>query len=92
MLCSGWNKEGQAHLRSQMYGVRSRTAWKSSMVSSTSAARAMASKCRTYCVVSRHIDRLAFGLTAFVEPPMMLTIVMAFRKDWRVRMSLRTGQ
>lgn len=30
--------------------------------------------------------------TEFVDPPRTLTIVIAFRKDWRVRISLRGVQ
>ncbi len=54
-----------------MKGTRSLTAWKSSMVSSTSTDRAMAIRCST----------------ALVEPPSAMTITMAFSKASRVMMS-----
>lgn len=38
------------YLRSAMYGVLSETSWKSSMVRGISAARAIASKCRTLII------------------------------------------
>ena len=54
-----------------MNGVRSETAWKSSMVKSTPTACAMASRC----------------MTALVDPPVALTTVTAFSKALRVMMS-----
>ena len=62
----------RTYLISTSQGVRSAIFWKSSMERSMSAARAMANKWRT----------------EFVEPPMMLTMVIALMKDWRVRISL----
>ena len=57
--------------RSAKKGVRSLTAWKSSMLRSMPTECAMAIRCRT----------------AFVEPPVMFTSIMAFSKASRVRMS-----
>ena len=53
----------------------SATFWKSSMVMSTSAERAIA----------------RMWSTALVEPPMTLTTVIAFKNELRVRMSLYDG-
>ena len=58
-------------MRSQRYGVRSRTSWKSSIVSGMSAARAIARKCST----------------ELVDPPSAFTIVIALMNDARERMS-----
>jgi len=54
-----------------MNGIRSLTVWKSSMPSSTPAARAMAIRCKT----------------AFVEPPRAMMTTMAFSNEARVMMS-----
>ena len=61
------------------------------MLSSISAARAMASKWRTWTLVSPANDSSnRLFLTAFVDPPKTLTITIALRKELRVRMSLVT--
>lgn len=67
-----WSDALNTYFKSHKYGVLSATRWKSSIVSSTSAARAIARKWRT----------------ELVDPPRALTIAIAFRKDWRVRISL----
>ena len=58
-------------LRSAMKGTRSEQAWKSSSVSFTPTARAMAIRCNT----------------ALVLPPSAITVTMAFSKAARVMMS-----
>ena len=52
--------------------MRALMASKSSMASGTPASRASASRCST----------------ELVEPPEAMTLIMAFSKAWRVRMSL----
>jgi hypothetical protein len=78
-------------MRSARYGVLSATDWKSSMLSSTSAALAIAKRWRTF-ISSKSINhvkaRVRALLTALVDPPKMLTMAMALRKELRVKISL----
>ena len=39
-----------------------------------------------------NVRRAMWRLTEFVEPPRTLTMVIAFKKDWRVRISLQNVQ
>jgi len=74
--------------KSARYGVRLEMGWKSSMLRGTSAARAIANRWRTCFQVSPNLRLVKDILTAFVDPPNTLTKVMAFSKDFFVRISL----
>lgn len=59
------------------------------MVNSISAERAIARKCKTLeSRLSNEVHRNRNDLTELVLPPRTCTTAMAFRNDWRVRISL----